>query len=97
MVLTAFGTFSFGFSDSPAATPIISVPWNEKPAIMKMPRTAAQPPTNGASPTVQLVNPGDSAPIPRINNAPTKRNTMTVMTFTPAKINSLSPNKRVDI
>ena len=59
MVRTALGTFFSGFSLSPAAMPMISVPWKENPATMKILRIPIAPPTKGASPMVQFVNPGE--------------------------------------
>ncbi len=46
---TARGMFFSGFSDSPAAMPISSVPRNEKPTIIATPIIAEKPPANGAS------------------------------------------------
>ena len=91
MEWTALGIFFSGSSLSPAAMPIISVPWKEKPATMKIPRTAAPPPTKGASPTVQFVKPGASPPTPRMSKVPTTRKVTTVITLILEKINSLSP------
>ena len=77
--------------------PIISVPWKEKPATMKIPNIAVKPPTKGASSTVQLTKPGDgSEPRPKIKRVPVNRKIKTVRTLMPAKMNSLSPYDRVD-
>ncbi len=46
----AIGIVFCGSFDSPAATPTISVPWNENPAIIATPISADKPPTKGASP-----------------------------------------------
>ena len=75
----AFGIVFSGFSASPEATATISVPWKENPAIMKIASTPPMPPTKGASPTVQLLKPGDPpTPItPKIISTPTTRNTIT--------------------
>ena len=50
----ALGIFFSGSSDSPAAVPINSTPWKEKPAIIKIAKIEENPPTNGASSIVQL-------------------------------------------
>ena len=96
MELIALGTFFSGSSASPAATPISSVPWKEKPATMKIARMDSQPPTNGASPVVQFINPGDVPPMPRISIEPQNRNTKTVITLMDENTYSLSPKERVD-
>ncbi|MCY1433650.1 hypothetical protein D9M71_496860 [compost metagenome] len=82
-----------GFSDSPAATPISSVPWKEKPAIIATPTIACRPPTKGASPVVKLLKPGDSMPcmMPTMLARPMAMNTTTAMTLISANQNSLSP------
>ena len=92
----AFGIFFSGSSDSPAAVPINSTPWKEKPAIIKIAKIEENPPTNGASPKVQLWNPGDGVPTPKINNVPNSKNTITVMTLTLENIYSLSPKERAE-
>ena len=54
---------------------------------------AKPPPTNGASPAVQLLNPGLSAlNTPIIISTPTTRKIIIVATFIPANQNSASPN-----
>jgi hypothetical protein len=88
----ATGMVFRGSSDSPAATPISSVPWKEKPAIIATPTMACSPPTNGASPTVKLLKPGDSpVMIPKMVASPSPMKTMTAMTLMRANQNSLSP------
>ena len=63
---------------------------------MKIARTDSQPPTNGASPTVQFSNPGDVPPIPKMSIKPQNRNTKTVITLMDENTYSLSPKERVD-
>ena len=91
--LMARGMFFSGFSDSPAATPISSVPWNEKPAIIATPTMAGSPPANGASAMKKLLSPGDVWPLitPKIMARPTPIKTMTVMTLIIANQYSASP------
>ena len=92
----ALGIFFSGSSDSPAAVPINSTPWKEKPAIIKIAKIEENPPTNGASSIVQLWNPGDSVPTPRINKDPNNKNTITVITLMLENRYSLSPKERAD-
>ncbi|SPY58161.1 Uncharacterised protein [Pseudomonas aeruginosa] len=95
----AIGMFFRGFSDSPAAMPISSVPWNEKPAIIATPTIAWKPPTKGASPMVKLLKPGDSTPcmMPKMVARPTPMKITTVTTLIRANQNSLSPKPRAEI
>ena len=88
-----------GFSDSPAAMPISSVPWNEKPAIMATPIIAGSPPTKGASPLVKLVRPTASWPCirPKIMYTPVMMKTITVTTLISANQYSLSPKPFTEI
>ncbi|CAB5334169.1 hypothetical protein IST4119_04746 [Burkholderia multivorans] len=85
-----------GFSDSPAATPISSVPWNEKPAIIATPIIAGRPPANGASPIVRLLQPPCGAPfrMPKIISRPTPMKATTVTTLISANQYSASPKPR---
>ena len=93
----AFGTALRGSLDSPAATPMSSVPWKENPATRKTVITPPNPLTNGASPVVQLEVPGDEPPmIPAIMRTPTMRKTMTAITLTMANQNSPSPYARAE-
>ncbi|MNV58299.1 hypothetical protein D3C71_1506640 [compost metagenome] len=89
----AIGIVFCGSFDSPAATPTISVPWNENPAIIATPISADKPPTKGASPLVQLAKvatPGVIMILP-IMKIPMMINTMMARTLTKEKKNSLSP------
>ena len=97
--LTALGMFCAGFSDSPAAMPISSVPWKEKPAIMATPMTAARPPTKGPSPEVKLSRPTGVWPFitPKIMVRPVMMKMMTVITLISANQYSLSPKPRTEI
>ena len=94
---TARGTFWAGFSDSPAAMPISSVPWKEKPTIMATPISAAKPPANGASPAEKLAmlphRPSGAPPVrmPKTISRPTPMKTSTVTTLMAANQNSDSP------
>ena len=63
---------------------------------MKIARMDSQPPTNGASPIVQFVNPGDVSPMPKMSMDPQNRNTNTVITLMLENTYSLSPKERVD-
>ena len=86
------GTSLRGFSDSPAATPTSSVPWKEKPAIMKTAMTPTKPLWKGASPVVQFDRPGEFSPItPAIMKTPDRTKTMTMTTLMAANQNSASP------
>ena len=86
------GTSRRGFSDSPAATPTSSVPWNEKPAIMKTAITPTKPLWKGASPVVQFDRPGEFVPMtPAIMKIPETTKTTTMTTFMAANQNSASP------
>src|SRR5699024_4759967 len=97
MVRIALGMLRRGSSLSPAATPTSSVPWKENPAIMNTETTESQPPANGASPVVQLLNPGLGLAItPAIISTPSTRNTTTVATLMAANQNSPSPKARAD-
>jgi hypothetical protein len=88
----ALGTCFSGLAASPAATPTISVPWKLKPATMKIARTPANPLTKGASPFVQLSNPGWVSPrMPAMMRTPRTRKTTTTTTLTRANQNSPSP------
>ena len=86
-----------GFSDSPAVTPTSSVPWKENPAIMNTLMTDIHPPTNGASPVVQLLIPGEVPPrMPKIMRRPRTRNASTAVTLMAANQNSPSPKAFAD-
>ena len=87
-----------GSADSPAAMPISSVPWKEKPTIIATPMRAAKPPANGASPMDQLARCSEkvwarSLPcrMPTIISRPTAMKMMTVMTLMAANQYSASP------
>ncbi|MNT54024.1 hypothetical protein D3C72_1911540 [compost metagenome] len=82
-----------GFSDSPAAMPISSVPWNEKPTIIATPIIAENPPANGASPMVQFCHPACSPPLrmPKIISTPMAIKMMTVVTLISENQYSASP------
>ena len=100
--LMALGMFFCGSSDSPAATPINSVPWKEKPAIKNTPSAVknwpVKPlPKNGASPKVRFLKPTYSPPkMPKMVSTPTAKNTTTVITLMMANQNSDSPYTRTD-
>ena len=62
---------------------------------MKMDMMPVNPFTKGASPAVQLWNPGEGPPrIPRIMRTPRTRKITTVITFTRENQNSPSPYAR---
>ena len=91
------GTSLCGFSDSPAAMPTSSVPWNEKPAIMNTATTPRNPLWKGPSSRVQFVSPGEADPItPKIMATPAIRKTTTVTTLIVANQNSASPYTRAE-
>ncbi|MCY1291687.1 hypothetical protein D9M68_579840 [compost metagenome] len=98
---TARGMFFAGSADSPAATPISSVPWNEKPAIMATPISAGSPPTKGASPRVKLASPCEAGMSPRrmpkIISVPMPMKAITVTTLTSAHQYSASPKPRTEM
>ena len=89
----ATGMVFLGSLDSPAATPTISVPWKENPAIMATPIMAWSPPTKGASPLVQLekVTIFGVRMIFTIMAMPIIIKTIIAMTLTSENKNSLSP------
>ena len=91
--------FFSGFSDSPAAIPISSVPWKEKPTIIATPIIAEKPPANGASAIPQLLQPAGCAPLkmPTIIITPTMIKIMTVATFISENQYSASPKPRTEI
>ena len=91
--LIAIGIVFFGSLDSPAATPTISVPWNENPAIIATPIRAEKPPTNGASPVVQFANVATSgvSMIFAIITIPMMIKIIMASTLISEKKNSLSP------
>ncbi|MCY1523242.1 hypothetical protein D9M68_581300 [compost metagenome] len=96
---TARGMFLAGSLDSPAAMPISSVPWKEKPTTIATPINAAKPPANGASPTVQLARPPVSPPrmMPSSIITPMATKPRTATTLISANQNSASPKPRADI
>src|SRR5690606_15387470 len=87
-----------GSSVSPAVTPSISVPWNEKPAARKIPNNARKPPLNGASSLTKFVKPTGSFPpkIPKIIRKLTMMKTITVATLIIANQYSASPKAFTD-
>lgn len=99
MELTAFGTTAPGLSDSPAATPIISVPPNANTTPSAMVSIGARP--CGKKPPLSVIveNPGTfpstGVPVTRNATASTMKATM-VPTLTSANQNSSSPNRRTD-
>ncbi len=92
------GMVRAGFSASPAATPMVSTPWNENPAIIATPIIAGSPPTNGASPTVKLCQPDCGPPfmMPKIIASPISRNTTMVTTLIIENQYSASPKPRTE-
>jgi len=100
---TARGMFLAGSSDSPAAMPISSVPWKEKPTIMATPIRAAKPPAKGASPWVHSARlphrPSGAPPrmMPRIISTPMPMKTITVATLMAANQYSASPKPRTEM
>ncbi|MNV53950.1 hypothetical protein D3C71_1461170 [compost metagenome] len=93
----ASGTFRRGFSLSPAATPISSVPWKEKPAAMKTPTKAKKPPWKELPPSMKLSKPVGLPPrMPKIISKPAARKTITVMILIMANQYSDSPYPRDD-
>ncbi len=96
---TARGILRAGSADSPAATPISSVPWNEKPAIIATPIIAGRPPTKGASPSVRLARLAGTSPrrMPKIISVPIAMNAITVTTLTSEHQYSASPKPRTEI
>src|SRR5690606_8944100 len=94
----ARGTLRRGSSDSPAATPTSSVPWNEYATAMATPPMVAKLPTNGASPTVQLANPG-MCPVwtmPARIATPVTKKQITATTLISENQYSLSPKPRAE-
>ncbi|MNL67011.1 hypothetical protein D3C87_1915600 [compost metagenome] len=91
--------FFSGSSDSPAAIPISSVPWKEKPTIIATPIIAAKPPANGASPICQLLQPAGCAPLkmPTIIATPTMIKMITVATLISENQYSASPKPRTEM
>src|SRR5699024_293737 len=86
-----------GSSDPPAVTPTNSAPWKENPAIMNTLMTDIQPPTNGASPIVQLLGPGAVPPMmPKIISTPRTRKASMAVTLIAANQNPPSP-KALDV
>ncbi|MNK93777.1 hypothetical protein D3C87_1139520 [compost metagenome] len=94
----ARGSVRAGSAASPAATPTVSVPWNENPAIIATANIPGTPPTNGASPVVKLCQPDCGPPfmMPKIISTPTPRKTTTVTTLISANQYSASPKPRTE-